>query len=753
MSKRAFMEVSGHHLEQQRSKRKEDGHTVYGADGMEHDEDNVEKNGCIAFLNEIHAKIDSAGKISEASVIRSFSSQKECGSSDAVLDKEDVTLADSSSCSERCILFSAMSSHLVTDKDCQRSNVSQSDQASLSEADQAFTSSDCSSEVTHAATMNKHLSSDLSLIEKDRLPENLDIVIKGNIIHEEFENHIDLMSTSLKTHNPSMKRRKDNMPDVTEYGSERKFCQEPSFGDTLVGALERNSIPVDITACYPDSNKLIHETNFSSNNSNSGVIEIAGAILEMQNNINDETASQSSLNEGSSIKGDALEKDIVDRTLNHPSCSAEIVRQHNIYSMPPQTECGNDENTEKAFQKTVHATVSDKINCTMHEENISERSFSSAISIEINQKALYANFKGELSFPPSPITGVIDCFVGKPNGDSNHLDSFNEEDTAFSFQTPNKCFSKKIPKNEIGFEMHGVVEGVVESYDCSQNLMVHPLKDVSIDIHGDRVTEQKERVTSVSFSSAMEDDLLLKEKKKEVQEIGSVPPERLLACRTKRKLLVLDLNGLLCDIVNDYYNSYRVEKKVGGKPFFKRPFCDDFLKFCFDHFHIGIWSSRRKYNVDSALDYLLEEFKHKLLFCWDQSKCTYTGARTIENHHKPLVLKELKKLWNKEESDLPWQKGDFSPSNTLLLDDSPYKALCNPPNTAIFPYPYRYTDERDNSLGPGGDIRVYLENLLISDDVQHFVEEHPFGQPAITTSDEHWYFYSQIIKSNDIQLS
>ncbi|KAL0911833.1 hypothetical protein M5K25_017757 [Dendrobium thyrsiflorum] len=641
MSKRAFMEVSGHHLEQQRSKRKEDGHTVYGADGMEHDEANVEKNGCIAFLNEIHANIDSAGKISEASVIGSFSSQKECGSSDAVIDKEDNTLADSSrSCSERCIIFSAMSPHLVTNTDCQRSNVSQSDQASLSEADQAFTSSDCSSEVTHAATMNKHLSSDLLLLEKDRLPENLDIVIKDSIIHEEFENHIDLMSTSLKSHNPSMKRRKDNMPDLTEYGS-----------------------------------------------------------------------------------------------------------------MPPQTESGNDENPEKAFQKTVQATVSEKMNCTMHEENISERSFSSAISIEINQKVLYANFKGELSLPPSPITGVIDCFVGKPNGDSHHLDSFNEEETAFSFQTPNKCFSKKIPMKEFGFEMHGVVEGVVESSDCSQNLMVHPLKDVSIDIHGDKVTEQKERVTSVSFSSAMEDDLLLKEKKKEVQEIGSVPPERLLACRTKRKLLVLDLNGLLCDIVNDYYNSYRVEKKVGGKPFFKRPFCDDFLKFCFDHFHMGIWSSRRKYNVDSALDYLLGEFKQKLLFCWDQSKCTYTGVKTIENHHKPLVLKELKKLWNKEESDLPWQKGDFSPSNTLLLDDSPYKALCNPPNTAIFPYPYRYTDERDNSLGPGGDIRVYLENLLISDDVQHFVEEHPFGQPAITTSDQHWYFYSQIIKSNDIQLS
>jgi hypothetical protein len=52
---------------------------------------------------------------------------------------------------------------------------------------------------------------------------------------------------------------------------------------------------------------------------------------------------------------------------------------------------------------------------------------------------------------------------------------------------------------------------------------------------------------------------------------------------------------------------------------------------------------------------------------------------TVENMNKPLVLKELKKLWSKEEADgLPWQQGEFSPSNTLLVDDSPCKALRNP---------------------------------------------------------------------------
>jgi hypothetical protein len=60
------------------------------------------------------------------------------------------------------------------------------------------------------------------------------------------------------------------------------------------------------------------------------------------------------------------------------------------------------------------------------------------------------------------------------------------------------------------------------------------------------------------------------------------------------------------------------------------------------------------------------------------SYCTVTGCKTIDNKDKPLVLKELKKVWNKDEPNLPWGQGEFSPSNTLLVDDSPYKALCNP---------------------------------------------------------------------------
>lgn len=40
-------------------------------------------------------------------------------------------------------------------------------------------------------------------------------------------------------------------------------------------------------------------------------------------------------------------------------------------------------------------------------------------------------------------------------------------------------------------------------------------------------------------------------------------------------------------------------------------------------------------------------------------------------------------MWNKGKPDLPWERGEYNESNTLLLDDSPYKALLNPVSQLI----------------------------------------------------------------------
>ncbi|KAH1246542.1 putative FCP1 y domain-containing protein [Glycine max] len=232
--------------------------------------------------------------------------------------------------------------------------------------------------------------------------------------------------------------------------------------------------------------------------------------------------------------------------------------------------------------------------------------------------------------------------------------------------------------------------------------------------------------------------------------------DRNFAGNQKNKLLILDLNGLLADFVSisdtdTPFRRYRREPEpdfvLRGKKVYKRPFCDDFLQFCFDTFHVGVWSSRSKSNVDASIKFLMGKSATKLLFCWNQSHCTKTKFSTVENIDKPLVLKEIRKLWEKAEPDLPWEKGEFNESNTLLLDDSPYKALMNPRHSAIFPYSYRYYHTRDSELGREGDLRVYLKGLAKAENVQNYVSENPFGQRPIREANPSWGYYRRVIES------
>jgi hypothetical protein len=120
-----------------------------------------------------------------------------------------------------------------------------------------------------------------------------------------------------------------------------------------------------------------------------------------------------------------------------------------------------------------------------------------------------------------------------------------------------------------------------------------------------------------------------------------------------------------------------------------------------------------------------------------QTHCTLTGVKHPDKKHKPVFLKELSKLW------ATFKPGEYGPSNCLLVDDSPYKALKNPPSTAIFPQTYTGHESDDNFLG--GALRQYLEGLRDAEDVQAYVEKNPIGEPSITAASPLWQVYSGLI--------
>ncbi|KAH7512096.1 uncharacterized protein LOC107432129 [Ziziphus jujuba] len=218
---------------------------------------------------------------------------------------------------------------------------------------------------------------------------------------------------------------------------------------------------------------------------------------------------------------------------------------------------------------------------------------------------------------------------------------------------------------------------------------------------------------------------------------------------SKKKLLVLDLNGVL--VARRYIldkakipKSRTPDRTYGSHLVYERPFCDEFMKFCLERFEVGIWSSAMERNV-GVLDSVMGGIRSKLLFVWDQSQCTDTGFKCLDNKERPLFIKDLNKVWDYLEK-FPKRGGNYSASNTLFIDNEPCKAILNPPNTSIFPEFYDPEDINDDALDPEGVLASYLEELAASDDVPTYVKEHPFGRPAISRNHPDWGFYSGVLR-------
>lgn len=49
--------------------------------------------------------------------------------------------------------------------------------------------------------------------------------------------------------------------------------------------------------------------------------------------------------------------------------------------------------------------------------------------------------------------------------------------------------------------------------------------------------------------------------------------------------------------------------------------------------------------------------------------------------------------------------------------------------------------------GSGGELRVYLEGLIMAGDVRMYVQQHPIGQSAITEKSPSWDYYRRILRA------
>ncbi|KAL0740369.1 hypothetical protein Bca4012_081882 [Brassica carinata] len=253
------------------------------------------------------------------------------------------------------------------------------------------------------------------------------------------------------------------------------------------------------------------------------------------------------------------------------------------------------------------------------------------------------------------------------------------------------------------------------------------------------MAEEKSKKSCVPADNS--DDEYTSEKDSEQTELSSILDKLSLGSKKeKKKLLILSPNGLLLYRVHMQIcvESPRTDLQTQLVGQILRPFAGEFMKFCLERFEVGIWSSANESNVDIILNIVLEDLKNKLLFVWDQKQSTDIGLKTLENSDKPMFFKDLSKVFQKFK--------DFSASNTILIDNEPYKALLNPDHTGVFPVKYDPKDRNDDFLDPEGEFCSYLDDLANASDVQAYIKENSFGQPKIDSSHPDWSFYSKVSK-------
>lgn len=178
----------------------------------------------------------------------------------------------------------------------------------------------------------------------------------------------------------------------------------------------------------------------------------------------------------------------------------------------------------------------------------------------------------------------------------------------------------------------------------------------------------------------------------------------------KKKLLILDLNGLL--LVAIYKSAPKVglpaNVVVGNFKVYIRPGCEEFVKFCLKQFEVAVWSSGMKDKVSGLVEAAFGSRRKELLFVWSQVKCTLTKVKDPTNSWKGVMLKELSVV-----RSAIWERG-FDEFNTLLIDDTPYKVLRNPSNTAVHPKPWTAHDVANNGLFA---LRDWLHGLSTAETV------------------------------------
>ena len=121
-----------------------------------------------------------------------------------------------------------------------------------------------------------------------------------------------------------------------------------------------------------------------------------------------------------------------------------------------------------------------------------------------------------------------------------------------------------------------------------------------------------------------------------------------------------------------------------------RPYCEDFLKYVFDNFRVGIWTHANVSWCDTVLTHILTEQQKESVFF------IYTSENGCSRPDGDI--KCLQKIYSKKNYKL-----FFNKTNTLIIDDRYYNIIEDLENGIVIP---KYNGgNNDNAL------KILIEHL------------------------------------------
>jgi hypothetical protein len=202
----------------------------------------------------------------------------------------------------------------------------------------------------------------------------------------------------------------------------------------------------------------------------------------------------------------------------------------------------------------------------------------------------------------------------------------------------------------------------------------------------------------------------------EYLDISLQPTHLSSATANREQLIILDLNGTLlarkCG-----------RAKSGSINPTPRPGLRAFLNYIFKHFSVMVWSSARPDNVSLMLKALFTPAEKQMLLAeWGRDTL---GLTKFEFNQKVQVYKRLDRVWEGQYRVAFPMEGKWDQTNTMLLDDSPTKAVGQPYNHV----------EVSEFLGTMREVREdrvlinlvgYLEEIRLQGNVSAFIRTAPY---------------------------